>query len=136
MTFSSSTDEQADFSFNNGTEPKTLDPHLATGEPEGRILRSLFEGLMRLDAKTLRPVGGVAETWTVSADETRYEFKLREAARWTDGRPVTAHDFIYSRARGGCCWMEANWMRRIAGVELRASCRWCFRILMPASTHA
>lgn len=99
MTFSSSVDESADFSFINGTEPKTLDPHLATGEPEERILRSLFEGLMRAESKSLRPVGGVAESWTISPDDTRYEFKLRDNAKWSDGHPVTAQDFVYSWKR-------------------------------------
>lgn len=99
MTFSASVEEPADFSFVNDTEPKTLDPHLATGQPEGRILRSLFEGLMRLEAKSQRPIGGVAQTFELSEDETRYTFHLRQDARWTDGHPVTAQDFIYSWKR-------------------------------------
>src|SRR5690606_32241527 len=99
MTFSASLEEEADFRFNNSTEPKTLDPHLATGEPEGRLLRSLFEGLMRLEAKSLAPVGGVASSYEVSPDETRYTFHLRDDARWSDGRPVTAHDFVYAWKR-------------------------------------
>lgn len=98
MTFSASVEEAADFRFVN-QEPKSLDPHLATGEPEGRVLRNIFEGLMRLDAKTLRPIGGVAKSYELSEDETRYTFHLREDARWTDGRPVTAHDFVYSWKR-------------------------------------
>lgn len=99
MTFSASIEEEADFSFINGTEPQTADPHLAKGEPEGRIIRALFEGLMRLDAKSLQPVGGVAESYELSEDEKRYTFYLRSDARWTDGRPVTAHDFVYSWKR-------------------------------------
>lgn len=98
MTFSASVEDEADFRFVN-TEPKNLDPHLATGEPEGRVLRSIFEGLMRLDAKTLQPIGGVAKSYELSEDETRYTFHLRDDARWTDGRPVTAHDFVYSWKR-------------------------------------
>lgn len=98
MTFSASVEEEADFRLVN-TEPKNLDPHLATGEPEGRVLRSIFEGLMRLDAKTLQPIGGVAKSFELSEDETRYTFHLRDNARWTDGRPVTAHDFVYSWKR-------------------------------------
>src|SRR5688500_4424396 len=93
MTFSASVEAEADFRFINGTEPKNLDPHLATGEPEGRVLLNIFEGLMRLGAKTLRPIGGVAKSYDLSEDETRYTFHLRDNARWTDGRPVTAHDF-------------------------------------------
>src|SRR5690606_6902482 len=99
MTFSASVEAEADFRLGNGSEPKSLDPHLATGEPEGRVLRSVFEGLMRLEAGTLKPVGGVAESFEISEDETRYTFHLRENARWSDGRPVTAHDFVYSWQR-------------------------------------
>ncbi len=99
MTFSASVEEEADFRFVNGTEPRNLDPHLATGEPEGRVLLNIFEGLMRLDAKTLRPIGGVAKNHELSEDETRYTFHLRDNARWSDGRPVTAHDFVYSWKR-------------------------------------
>ncbi len=99
MTFSASVEEQADFRFVNDTEPKTLDPHLATGEPEGRLLRSIFEGLMRLDAKSLEPIGGVAKSYDLSEDGTRYTFHLRKNAKWTDGHPVTAQDFVYSWKR-------------------------------------
>src|SRR5687768_13654557 len=101
MTFSASVEAEADFRFVNG-EPKNLDPHLATGEPEHRILSSVFEGLMRLEAKSLRPIGGVAESYDLSEDGTRYTFHLRRDARWTDGRPVTAHDFEYSWKRILC----------------------------------
>lgn len=99
LTFSASVDEPAEFRFVNGTEPKTLDPDLATGQPEGRIMSAIFEGLTRRDAKTLEPVPGVAESWTTSSDGLRYTFSLRKTARWTDGRPVTAQDFVYSWKR-------------------------------------
>jgi oligopeptide transport system substrate-binding protein len=99
LTFSASTRGRADFRFVNGTEPKTLDPTSMTGEPEGRIAEGLFEGLTRLDARTLRPVPGVAESWDVSPDGRRYVFHLRENARWSDGHKVTAQDFSYSWRR-------------------------------------
>src|SRR5262249_14182370 len=85
FTLSSSTDELADFRFTNGTEPKTLDPQLATGAPEHRILTSIFEGLARLEARSLEPVPGVAESWEISADGKTYTFHLRDGARWSDG---------------------------------------------------
>jgi oligopeptide transport system substrate-binding protein len=99
LTFSTTRDGPADFRFANGTEPKTLDPHLMTGQPEGRIASELFEGLTRRDAKTMRPAPGVAERWEVSPDGLRYTFHLRNNARWTDGSPVTAEDFVYSWKR-------------------------------------
>ena len=99
FTLSTSTGRRADLRFTNGTEPKTLDPQLATGEPEHRILSSIFEGLARLDARSLEPVPGAAESWEISADGKTYTFHLRPNARWSDGRPVTAQDFSYSWRR-------------------------------------
>ncbi|MCP3986656.1 MAG: peptide ABC transporter substrate-binding protein [bacterium] len=99
LTFRASFHDPADFTFVNGTEPNTLDPGLMTGEPEGRIASALFEGLTIRDPATLRPAPGVAERWEISADGRRYVFHLRRDARWTDGLPVTAHDFAYAWRR-------------------------------------
>jgi oligopeptide transport system substrate-binding protein len=99
LTLSKSTLGRADFRFVNGPEPKTLDPGNITGEPEGRIAESIFEGLTRLEASSLEPAPGVAESWQVSPDGKQYTFHLRESARWSDGRPVTAHDFTYAWRR-------------------------------------
>jgi oligopeptide transport system substrate-binding protein len=89
----------ADFTFVNETEIKSLDPHNVTGEPEHRILQAVFEGLTRLDAKTLKPLPGVAESWDVSDDKQVYTFHLRKGACWSNGEPVTAQDFVYSGRR-------------------------------------
>ena len=87
----------AEFTFNNGTEPKSLDPAQVTGSPEGRIVRALFEGLYRPDPRTLEPVPAMALTANtdeiLSADGKTYNFPLRRDAIWTDGTPVTAEDF-------------------------------------------
>lgn len=99
LTFSSATQTAADFTFINGTEPKTLDPQKMTGQPEGRIADALFEGLTRRNAKTMRPEPGVAESWEISPDGRRYTFTLRPDARWSDGRRVTAGDFAYAWRR-------------------------------------
>jgi len=89
--------EQA-FRINNTAEPESLDPGVVTGVPEHRIVSNLFEGLTTTDPKDLSPRPGMAASWTISRDGTVYSFKLREA-RWTDGRPVTAHDFLYAWER-------------------------------------
>jgi oligopeptide transport system substrate-binding protein len=99
VTFSASSQERADFVFVSAVEPRSLDPGRINGETEGRVVENLFEGLTRLDAKTMVPVPGVAERWEISADGKRYVFHLRENARWSDGRPVTAHDFTYAWRR-------------------------------------
>lgn len=82
----------------NGTEVATLDPNLATGQPEHRILTDLFEGLINLDAKAdLTP--GAAESWEVSEDGKTYTFHIRKNANWSNGEPVRAQDFVYSWQR-------------------------------------
>lgn len=99
LTLSRSTRGRAELRLVNGTEPKTLDPHLATGEPEHRIAEAVFEGLARLDSRSLEPAPGVAESWDITPDGKQYTFHLRRDARWSDGRAVTAHDFTYSWRR-------------------------------------
>ncbi len=85
---------RADFVFVNGAEPRTLDPQKMTGGIETRIADGIFEGLTFRDARTMRPVPGQAESWDVSPDGRRYTFRLRPSARWSNGDPVTAHDFV------------------------------------------
>lgn len=89
----------AEFVFVNGSEPRSLDPALITGAPEGRIADALFEGLTVRDPRTLHPVPGVARRWRISPDGRRYVFELRPEARWSDGEPVTAHDFAFAWRR-------------------------------------
>ena len=83
----------------NGVEPRTLDPALITGAPEGRVADAIFEGLALRDPQTLLPVPGVARAWDVSDDGLVWTFHMRPEARWSDGRPVTAHDFAWSWRR-------------------------------------
>lgn len=83
----------------NGTEPSELDPNIVTGVPESNILAALLEGLVAEDPKDLHPVPGAAESWTISPDGKTYTFKMRKGAKWSNGEPVTAHDFEYSWKR-------------------------------------
>ncbi|OFV96762.1 MAG: hypothetical protein A3H94_07740 [Acidobacteria bacterium RIFCSPLOWO2_02_FULL_60_20] len=87
------------FRFNNGAEPEYIDSGLATGQPDDRVIRILFEGLTQTDQVTLRPKPGVAESWEISPDHLTYTFHLRKNGFWSDGRPVTAEDFVYSWRR-------------------------------------
>ena len=91
--------ERADFVFNNGAEVQTLDPAAVTGVPEGRLLRAIFEGLTVKHPVTLEPLPGMAERWELSEDGRTYRFHLRPDAVWTNGDPVTAHDFEWSWQR-------------------------------------
>lgn len=76
-----------------------LDPHLATGTTDYNVLSALFEGLVGEHPEDLSPVPGVAETWTVSASGLVYTFHLRADARWSNGDPLTAADFVASWRR-------------------------------------
>lgn len=78
-----------------GAEPETLDPRKALGIAEGVVLRQIFEGLATQDAKGL-PVPGTAEKWEISPDQLTFKFTIRSNAKWTNGDPVTAHDFEYA----------------------------------------
>jgi len=76
-----------------------LDPHLVTGLPEIAVVTALFEGLIGEAPHDLSPVPGVAEHWEISDDGLRYTFHLRADARWSNGAPLTAEDFLASYAR-------------------------------------
>lgn len=89
----------ADFTFNNETEIESLDPAVVTGQPEGRIIDALYEGLVRLGPKNREPLPGMAESWDLSDDGLTYTFKLREDARWSNGEPFTTDDVLYSMRR-------------------------------------
>jgi len=97
--FSFGTLPPADFTFSNLGEIKTVDPALVSGQSEGRVVWALFEGLTRWNPKTLEPEPGVAERWEISPDRLTYTFYLRADARWSDGSPVTADDFVWSYRR-------------------------------------
>ncbi|MBM3597527.1 MAG: peptide ABC transporter substrate-binding protein [Alphaproteobacteria bacterium] len=82
----------------NGAEPETLDPQKSTGVPEAHIARDTFEGLVA-EAADGKLIPGVAERWDIAEDGTTYTFHLRRNAKWSNGDPVTAQDFVYSYRR-------------------------------------
>lgn len=84
-------------SLNFYDEPQTLDPQRATDRIAMTILGHAGEGLVRLDPAS-KPVPAQAASWEVT-DKTSYVFKLRENVAWSDGKPVTAADFVYGWQR-------------------------------------
>jgi oligopeptide transport system substrate-binding protein len=90
--------EEQTFAFRLVDEVPTLDPNLIEDIYSGDVARQLFEGLLNQDAQG-NPVPGVATDWTVSDDGLTYTFNLRPEAKWSDGTPVTAEDFVYSWRR-------------------------------------
>ncbi len=82
----------------NGAEPQSLDPHRGEGVPGSNIQRDLFEGLVN-EAPNGDLEPGAAESWDISDDGLVYTFRLRREARWSNGDPVTADDWVYSLRR-------------------------------------
>lgn len=82
-----------------GASPETLDPHRLTGVPGFKVLAALSEPLLTMDYNTFEVEPGVAERWQQSEDGLVYQFFLREQARWSNGDPLTATDFVYAFKR-------------------------------------
>jgi oligopeptide transport system substrate-binding protein len=76
-----------------GPEPDTLDPQKARSVEAQTILRDICEGLTLLD-KNAEPMPGTARNWAVSDDGKTYTFHLRPEARWSNGDPIVAEDFV------------------------------------------
>lgn len=87
------------FRWSDGGLPQTFDPALAAAPPDTDAVRAMFEGLTDYDPQTLTPVPGVASSWKSSADGREWTFNLRHDARWSNGEPVTARDFVRSWRR-------------------------------------
>jgi oligopeptide transport system substrate-binding protein len=83
----------------NQNEPATLDPQIADAYTDGIIFTTLFEGLTVLDEKTSQGLPGAAERWDISPDGKVYTFHLRAGLQWSNGDPLSAHDFAYSFQR-------------------------------------
>src|SRR6185369_436669 len=80
------------------TEPDSLDPPKTASGVGSTVESDLFEGLVALDAHG-NIIPGVAERWERAADGVTYIFHLRADARWSNGDPVTAEDFVYTWRR-------------------------------------
>lgn len=86
------------FHRGNDGDPETLDPHRTSTVAEAHLLRDLREGLVIHNMRG-EVVPGVAESWTMSPDGRLWRFKLRADARWSNGEPFKASDFVYSFRR-------------------------------------
>nr|WP_233145165.1 ABC transporter substrate-binding protein [Wohlfahrtiimonas populi] len=89
--------EQQTLTRNNGTEPQSLDPHKIEGVAESHLARDLFEGLIIINEDgEMEP--RLAESWT-NEDFKTWQFKLKPNLKWSNGDPLTAHDFEYAWKR-------------------------------------
>ncbi|NLB79495.1 MAG: peptide ABC transporter substrate-binding protein, partial [Clostridiaceae bacterium] len=80
---------------NVGPDPDTIDPALNSSVDGATMIIHAFEGLMTLDKDGV-PVAGQAEKYEVSDDGKVYTFHLRDDLKWSDGKALTAGDFVYS----------------------------------------
>src|SRR4051812_41460179 len=88
----------ADFTFVNRGDVSTLDVQRMSWLQDLRLGRALYEGLVRADvfSHEYRIVPAAAERWELSEDKRVYTFHLRRDARWSNGEPVRAQDFVYA----------------------------------------
>ncbi|MWL73970.1 oligopeptide ABC transporter substrate-binding protein OppA, partial [Escherichia coli] len=89
--------EKQELVRNNGNEPASLDPHKVESDVEFNIISDLFDGLVSVSPQgEIQP--RLAEKWE-NKDGKVWTYHLRKDAKWSDGSPVTAHDFVYSWQR-------------------------------------
>ena len=86
------------FTYSLLDEFTTADPQMVEDVSGSYFVRDLFEGLMNQDADG-NLIPGVATGYTTNEAKDVYTFTLRDNARWSDGNPVTAHDFVYAWRR-------------------------------------
>ncbi|MBL8629293.1 MAG: peptide ABC transporter substrate-binding protein [Rhodospirillaceae bacterium] len=100
VVFAGLHDAEATQVLRRGTvnEPRTLDPHYVQGNAGAAIMYDMFESLIGVGAKG-EPEPGMAESWSISPDGKLYTFNLRPNLKWSDGKALTAEDFVYSFRR-------------------------------------
>lgn len=91
--------QSQEFHWSDGGLPQTFDPAFAAAPPDTDVVRAIFEGLTDYDPHSLTPVPAVATRWEPSNGGRVWTFYLRNDARWSNGEPVTAGDFVSSWRR-------------------------------------
>ncbi|MEM1348712.1 MAG: ABC transporter substrate-binding protein, partial [Myxococcota bacterium] len=109
------------FTMALAADPETFDTAKMSGAPEGRIAFNLFEGLYMpgptTEAKDELVVPGVASQHTLSEDGKTYTFTIRDGAKWSNGRQVSAEDFVYSWKRILTPGFEADYVTFLYLIE-------------------
>lgn len=109
-----------EFRWSNGKMPKSFDPARVSAAPETDIVRAIYEGLTDLDSKTLEPIPALALKWNHSKDNKTWTFHLRQDAKWTNGEPVIAKNFVDSWKRLtelGSSVPQRNLLKNIVGMD-------------------
>jgi oligopeptide transport system substrate-binding protein len=92
-------DETQVLHLGNMTEPNDLDPAYPDSTTTVQVVMALMEGLAQFDPRTCAPEPAVATRWEESPDHLTWIFHLRPEARWSNGDPVVAADFVYAYRR-------------------------------------
>jgi oligopeptide transport system substrate-binding protein len=82
-----------------GVRIRTIDPGMANEVVDYMVIDQLFMGLTALEEKAYNVVPALATSWQVSEDGKTYVFTLRQDITWSDGNPLTAHDFVWTILR-------------------------------------
>ncbi len=110
---------RADFVFINNGDVSTLDPAIISWLQDNRVARIISEGLTRADIFTdsfdIEPAS--AESWDVSADKRTYTFHIRKDAKWTNGAPVRASDFVFSWRRSMLPDLAGDYIKLYTMIE-------------------
>ncbi|MBV9242048.1 MAG: peptide ABC transporter substrate-binding protein, partial [Acidobacteria bacterium] len=112
--------DKQELRWSNGKLPKSFDPARAAASPESDIVCTLYEGLTEIDPSTLNAMPAAAEKWGVSADSKVWTFHLRKDAKWSNGKRVTAADFVASWKRAAAMGSKAAYpelFENIVGFE-------------------
>jgi oligopeptide transport system substrate-binding protein len=106
-----------EFRWSDGGLPRVFDPARAAAPPDTDAVRALYEGLTDYEPGTLRPVPAVATSWEPAEGGRRWTFHLRADARWSNGDPVTAQDFVRSWRRTLRLGERAPHAKLLANIE-------------------
>ena len=110
------------FSYSILDDFPSIDPQMVEDVEGSSVARDLFEGLLTEDAAG-NPAPGVATDWEVSEDGLTWTFTLRDNAKWSNGDPVVAGDFVYGlqRAADPANASPYSWYLEVMGVENAAA---------------
>lgn len=98
------------------SDPTTFDWNIASTDTETPVTMNIMEGLVEFDAN-MKVKPSLAESWTVSSDQTTYTFKLKAGIKWSDGRTLVADDFVYSWQRLLAPLTAASYAYFLFGIE-------------------
>ena len=96
---STNTEGAKPVTINIKSAPKTIDPQLQTSVPASQVDAACMEGLLRQGKETGEIIAAGAEKWDISKDGKTWTFHLRKNAKWSNGEPLTSHDYLFGFKR-------------------------------------